>query len=569
MERKNIMEWKEKEQSCHLKMFMDNGYDLLTATVLCNAGIQNLDEAWDFLYGDELISPSKIRNIEEAASLIWTHIFQKNRICIFGDFDTDGVTSSAIMFLALKRMSADVAVRLPDRIGEGYGISKKAVEEQIELGTRLFITVDNGVRANEEIDLIKERGCDVVVLDHHEPGEILPNADVIIDLHIAGETYPFKELTGSGVSWKVAHYMLEQIHEHNFAMSLIDLAAIGTIGDVAPLIGENRVIVKRAINMMRSCRYERYGVSAIMGDLSTVTAENIAYKLSPCLNASGRLNAHGAELPLILLLENNPQIALELANKLMNENERRKTIQTDCYKSIKALAEKQIEKGNKILVLCHHEAQSGIAGLLAGNLKEEYNKPAIVFCPKEDINGNIVWTGSARSTEDFHILNAIIVCGNYLIRYGGHAMAAGLTIEASEEKLKQFEKAINNYAEGIGYAVSEPIGRWDIELSSENITNDLYDKIDALEPFGAGVPKPVIKTDVKLCDDVSHKIMGNGKEHIKLFSDRFSMIGFSLAEKYINAGLPQKITIFGNLSSNYFKGERNNEIMVLDFEVKN
>lgn len=563
------MEWKEREKSDSYNLFIENGYNPLTAITLSNAGIKGLDDAWDFLYGDELISPSKIKNIDDAAQIIWKHIFQKNRICVFGDYDTDGVTSSAIMFLTLKRLGADVAVRLPDRIGEGYGINSKAVEEQIELGAKLFITVDNGVRANAEVDLIKRQGCDVVVIDHHEPGEILPNADVIIDLHIAGETYPFKELTGSGVSWKVAHYMLEQVHEHDFAMSLIDLAAIGTIGDVAPLIGENRVIVKRAIKMMRSCRYERYGVAALMGDLSTVTAENIAYKLSPCLNASGRLNSHGAELPLILLLENNPQIALELANKLVSENERRKTLQADCYKTIKALAEEQIDKGNRILVICHPDAQSGIAGLLAGNLKEEYNRPAIVFCPKEDINGNTVWTGSARSTEDFHILNAIIVCGDYLIRYGGHAMAAGLTIEAESLKLLQFEDAINCYAESIGFEVSEPIGKWDIEIDSEKISNNIYEEIEALEPFGAAVPKPIIKTRVKLCDDVSHKIIGNNKEHIKLFSDSFSMIGFNLADKYISAQLPQKLTVYGNLSSNYFKGERYNEIMITDFETEN
>ena len=159
------MEWKEREKSDTYNLFIENGYNPLTAITLSNAGIKGLDDAWDFLYGDELISPRKIKNIDDAAQIIWKHIFQKDRICIFGDYDTDGVTSSAIMFLTLKRLGADVAVRLPDRIGEGYGINSKAVEEQIELGAKLFITVDNGVRANAEVDLIKRQDCDVVVID--------------------------------------------------------------------------------------------------------------------------------------------------------------------------------------------------------------------------------------------------------------------------------------------------------------------------------------------------------------------------------------------------------------------
>ena len=560
------MIWKQRERSESFRLFKENGYGDLTAVTLSNAGVDNLKDAWDFLHGDELHSPSKIRNIEKATQLIWKHIEEKNRICVFGDFDADGITSSAIMFLALKKLGASVAVRLPDRIGEGYGINIVAIKEQLELGTKLFITVDNGVRAVEEIKYIKECGCDVVVLDHHEPGEVLPEPDALIDLHIPGETYPFVELTGSGLSWKVAHYMLEQVHEHEFAMSLVDLAAIGTVGDVAPLIGENRVMVKRAIKRMRSCRYNRPGVVALLKDISSVTAETIAFQLAPCLNASGRLNERGAELPLILLLETDPQVARMLAEKLSGENERRKGIQAECYKSAREAAGAQISKGNKVIVLCQKEAQSGIAGLLAGNLKEEFNRPSIVFCPKKDLEGNTVWTGSARSIEGFHILDAITACEEHLITYGGHALAAGLTIEASEEKLLEFEKAINEYAQILDEEALVPKSWWDVELSSDELCEDLYAEMDALEPFGAFVPKPIVRLAVDLDERNSHKILGNGKEHIKLFAPQFSLIGFSLADKYIKAQLPQHITAYGCLSRNYFRGEAHNEIMMQDFE---
>ena len=220
------MLWKQRERSEYYDLFRENGYGKLTAIALCNAGVTNLNDAWDFLHGDELISPSKIRNIDKATDIIWNHIIEHHKICVFGDYDADGITASAIMFLALKKLGANVVVRLPDRIEEGYGISRKAIEEQLELGVELFITVDNGIKAVEETAYIREQGCEIVILDHHEPGEVLPDANALIDLHIPGETYPFIELTGSGLAWKVAHYMLEMIDEHDFALSLVDLARL-------------------------------------------------------------------------------------------------------------------------------------------------------------------------------------------------------------------------------------------------------------------------------------------------------------------------------------------------------
>lgn len=198
---------------------------------------------------------------------------------------------------------------------------------------------------------MKAQGCDIVILDHHEPGEILPEPDAMIDLHIEGETYPFVELTGSGLAWKVAHYMLEQSGEHEFAMSLVDLAAIRTIGDVAPLHGENRSIVKRALRLMRQPLYKRYGIKALMRDMSHITAEDIAFRLAPCLNAPGRLNEHGASLSLILLIEDDARIAYDLAAKVHAQNESRKELQNLCYEAVRAEAEERIAHNDKVLVI--------------------------------------------------------------------------------------------------------------------------------------------------------------------------------------------------------------------------
>ena len=437
------MEWKQSRLPEEYELFRSNGYSAYESVALCKAGIKTLEGAEEHLFGDDVLDPREIRNITPATDIIWRHIYKGSKICIFGDYDADGITASSVMFLALKRLGADVCVRLPDRIEEGYGISLKAIKEQIELGVELFITVDNGVRAIKETKYIRECGKQIVILDHHEPGDLLPEADALIDLHIQGETYPYVELTGSALAWKVAHFMLEQMGEHEYALSLVDLAAFGTIGDVAPLNGENRVIVKRALRRIKQPDYDRHGVKSILIDVQSAIAEDIAFRLAPCLNAPGRLNSHGAALPLIMLLETNEQTSYRLASQIVSENERRKQLQADCYEAVKGAAEEQIAAGDKVLVIKAQDAPNGIVGLLAGNLKEDYGRPAIVFGPKADAEGVLHWVGSARSIDAFHMLNAIESCKDLLERYGGHRLAAGLTIASDDDLFVEFRRRMN------------------------------------------------------------------------------------------------------------------------------
>ena len=559
------MEWKKADEPASYHLFRENGYSPLVASALAKAGFTDLEQVKKHLCCEEFEDPGKIRNIGEATDVVWKHVYAGNRICVYGDYDADGITASAVMFLALRRLGANVTVRLPDRIEEGYGISKKAIDEQAELGAKLFITVDNGIRAIAETKYVKELGLDIVILDHHEPGDEIPEADAVIDLHIPGETFPDTELTGSGLAWKVAHYMLEQMGEHDYAMSLVDIAAIGTVGDVAPLLGENRTIVKRAIRMMRSPGYNRPGVSALMKGTEHITAEDIAFRLAPCLNAPGRLITGGASLPLILLIEDDPRTATELAARVHAENEHRKELQRDCYQAIREEALERITAGDKVLVILAEDAPSGIAGLLAGNLKEEFCRPSIVFCPKKNIEGETVWTGSARSVDAFHILNAIDACKDTLLAYGGHKLAAGLTIKADKDMLGRFRKAVNEQA---GYLTEEmltPTALWDVELTSEELTDELYAEMDSLEPFGAGSPRPVVKIPVTVNGENGHTFMGSESQHLKLFCENCVMVGFSLAEKYIENCLPTEITAYGNLSLNYYRGSCTKQVSLLDF----
>lgn len=554
--------WKKADIPTSAQRLQQEGYSRLTALVIANAGVENKEQAEEFLHSETVHNPAKIRNIEKVSEIIWDHIYRKEKICVFGDYDCDGVTGAAILYLMLKRLGADVMARLPDRIYEGYGISMEAIREEIALGTKLFITVDNGIKAIAEIEEIRRQGCKSIVLDHHQPGEVLPDADALVDLWIEGETYPFHELTGSGLAWKVACYMLTLVDDYDYAMELVDLAAFGTIADVAPLIGENRSIVKRALRQMRSCWYKREGVKALYdGPLDRITAEDIAFKIAPCINASGRLDVRGADLPLLLLLEDRPGIAEFLAERLTDCNNRRKSIQKEWCNRMEETALKMIEQGDKVLVLLADGAPSGVVGLVAGNLKEKYNRPTIVFAPKQDSSGKTVWTGSGRSIKGFHLLNALKTCEDFFLAYGGHELAAGMSIPENEEVLSQLRTRLNQVAEYLSETDLMPMTYWDTEITEAELTNSLYEELKSLEPFGEGVKKPVFKMRMHLLPK-RHMLMGADKSHLKLFCENYSAVGFSLADKYIHSELPEVIDALGYPCENYFNGKVKQEFMV-------
>lgn len=558
--------WKKSEIPEGYEKLRVEGYPELSALVMSKAGIDSKEKAEAFLHSETVHDPAKIRNIEKVAEIIWDHVYKGKKICIFGDYDADGVTGAAILYLMLKRLGADVIARLPDRIYEGYGISMGAIQEEIAIGTKLFITIDNGIKANAEIEEIRRQGCMSIVLDHHQPGDVLPDADALIDLWVDGETYPFRELTGSGLAWKVACYMLTQVDDYDYGMSLVDLAAIGTIADVAPLIGENRSIVKRALRQMRSCWYTREGIKALYdGPLDRITAEDIAFKIAPCINASGRLEVRGADIPLLLLFEDKPEIAKYLAEKVVYFNDQRKQIQRQWCERMENHAVHMIDRGDKVLVLHAEDAPSGVVGLIAGNLKEKFNRPTIVFSTKQDSTGRTVWTGSGRSIEGFHLLNALKTCDDLFLNYGGHELAAGMTLPASNLALYQLRVRLNEAADHLTEEDLTPVVYWDVEITEAEFTNDLYEELKTLEPFGEGVRKPVFKMRMHT-EPKRHMVMGADKTHLKLFYEGYSAVGFSLAAKYIQAELPGVIDGLGYPSENYFNGKIKREFMLIDFE---
>lgn len=558
------MNYKQHKLSSEFKL-LEQKFGATIATCMDGAGIKTLSDANDYLYNTQLIDPSLIPDISSVEKIILESVKLGNKICIFGDYDADGITSSAILHISLSKLGADVFVRLPDRL-EGYGISKTAIDECIERGAKLIITVDNGIRAINEIAYAKSKGISVIVLDHHIPGDSIPNADCIVDLHWVSGNYGYTHLTGSGLAFKVSLYL----HRHSDfnAMTLVDLAAIGTIADVEELLGENRVITKLAISQLRDPSYSRLGIRYLFNkDLSHITAEDIAFQIGPCINACGRLDPHGAELPLMLLLTDNSDEASSLADRVRTRNEDRKKIQEACYINIHEEAISLVSKGHSILVIHSDEAATGIVGLLAGKLKEEFNRPAIVFGTKENGDGSIIYTGSARSISDYNILKGITECSDLLLRFGGHELAAGMSI--LPENFEAFRNMINSLSP-LSESQLEKKGYYNIVLSETQIGDaNIFSDLEKCEPFGAGNPKPIVKVDITTIPTSNglYSTLGKNKQHLKLHTEAFDVIGFNMVSDYIDAGCPRKITAYGSLSTNYYGDKEYKQLMIESFDA--
>lgn len=568
------MKW-EKRQIPHEQydLFINAGYNNIVSTVLCNAGINSLDAAKEFLSAGTLYDTNLLPDIDKVSEIVYHHIYAETPICIFGDYDADGVTSSAILYMALKQLKANVSVRLPDRINEGYGISIKAIKEQMEKGIKLFITVDNGIRAIEEVKYAREHGAQVIVLDHHQPGDEIPETDALIDLHIPNDSYPEVHLTGAGLAWKVAYHLLNMQGYADYAMSLIDLAAIGTIADVETLQGENRAIVKRALNYMHSKEYNRLGVKFLYkDDIAHITAEDIAFRVAPCINAAGRLLENGANKPFALLICNEMKPCVEMAKELIEINSQRKTIQALHYEKILDEAKECVKNGDKFLAIYAEGAPSGVVGLIAGNLREEFNRPAIVFSAKKSISGETVWTGSARSIPEINIIDVLTQTQNNIhcfLGYGGHAQAAGMTIPADKESFLKMRKELNRIT---GTIVSDevlmPHPCYDLEITEDELNDKLIKKLDALEPFGVGCPKPIFKMPAQLISKNSKLYERVGEKHLKLFTKRVSILGFDMLKRYEDDKTPREITCYGSPSVNFYGGKMSIQFLINDYEFE-
>ena len=469
----------------------------LLAGILTARGITDPAEALTLLAGEEDLSdPFLLTDMQKACERIWQAIDNGETIVVFGDYDVDGVTATALLYQHLKGMGATVKCMLPSREGDGYGLSRNAIQSIHDKGYQLIVTVDNGISAVEEAEFAAELGIDLIITDHHLPPETLPKAVAVVDPRRLDDTSPFKGLCGAGVAFKLCA-ALDGCPPEEMLDYCGDLAAVGTVADVMPLTGENRTLVKSGLRQLQNT--DRPGFGALLEEVGLagkpITAENISYAIAPRINAAGRMDSAVTALQLVLC--EDPDRAEELAHKLNEINVKRQETELEIFKAAQVLLEQQPERlEDRVMLLWGRDWHPGVIGIVASRLVERTGRPVIVVTVDE--HGEC--KGSGRSVPGFNLHACIGSCADLLIRYGGHAMAAGLSVR--EENLPELRRRLNEWAARECPVLHTAPLECDLPIHLDRVTVDSVRRIDTLAPFGAENPTPVFLLQSAVVDGV-------------------------------------------------------------------
>lgn len=479
--------WQIKPPNPKLQAILSDALDIhpIIAQMLINRHITHIEEAKAFFDADlnSLNDPFLLKDMPLAVERIKQAQRKKERVLVFGDYDVDGVTSSALMNRVLRQMGIEVIHHIPHRVHDGYGLNHRVGELAQDEGVRLLITVDCGIGAAAEVDALNKIGIDVIIIDHHEPSEgKLPRAVAIINPKQRGCSYPFKELASVGLVAK-----LTQALEGHLSDDVLDLVAIGTIADVVPLRGENRIFVKAGLPKVMTTQNK--GLQALLevakiNKVRKISPFHVGFILGPRINAAGRMNtAHDS---LDLLLSEDSDEAYNLARILDKHNAHRQKMQQDIVEEALAIVEQEINfKDEKVIVLSKEGWHRGVLGIVASRITDRYYRPAVVISVKDGLG-----TASARSIDGFHLHRALTDCSGCLENFGGHEGAAGLTIK--EENIDPFRKLINEVAhKTLETQQLIPTIAIDSEIPLSSLTMDLVDTLEQMEPFGEGNPSAV------------------------------------------------------------------------------
>ncbi len=446
-------------------------------------GLRDPEKIRVALGGGGLSDPFLMKDMDRAVERIRRAVDNFEKIAVYGDYDADGVTSTAMLFTYLEAVGADVTYYIPQREGEGYGMNRKAVETLHSRGVKLIVTVDNGISSVEEVALAGTLGMDVVVTDHHRPQARLPEAAAVVDAYRADDQSPFKDFSGAGVALKLL-IALEDGDAAGILEEYADLAALGTIGDVVPVVGENRTIVKAGLRRM--FQGDRPGINALLDRCfsgRTPTASSLAFTVIPRLNATGRMGA--PDRAVRLLCCEDEEEAGPLAEEICADNEERRRVEAE----IAGEAMEKIEKDpallySRVLVVTGRGWHHGVIGIVAARITERFGKPCFVV--SEDGESA---KGSGRSVEGFSLFDAVCSCSDLLERFGGHPMAAGVTLRV--ENVELFRERLNRYAAEVCPEMPAPVLRLDCRLNPASLTAEMPRDLRRLEPFGSGNPQPL------------------------------------------------------------------------------
>lgn len=482
----NIKKWEvaplDKERAAQLAERYSLPFFL--AMLLEIRGVDQEEEIRDLLSGGQLSDPFLMKDMDKAVERIRRAIDDFEKIAVYGDYDADGVTATSILFTYLEAVGADVIYYIPQREGEGYGMNLHAVETLHQEGVTLIITVDNGIASVNEVERAAQLGIDVVVTDHHRPQERIPNAYAVVDAYQSDDHGPYKDLSGAGVALKLV-MALEDGDADAVLEEYADLAALGTVADVVPVLGENRTIVKAGLSILT--RGGRAGVDALMeqsgmGGKAT-TATSLAFTVIPRINATGRMGA--PERAVRLLTCETQEEAEPLSAEICEDNNHRREVEAQIAKE----AMEKIEQDpallySRVIVVDGKDWHHGVIGIVASRITERFGKPCMVI----STDGQMA-KGSGRSVEGFSLFEAICACGDLMERYGGHPMAAGITLPA--ENVPLFRERINQYAAQVCREMPAPILRVDCRLNPSALTPEMPQSLQPMEPYGSGNPQPL------------------------------------------------------------------------------
>ena len=499
--------------SCPLELrrvLEEAGFTALAALALYARGLDTPEKAAAFLAADrgQLQDPMEIQDMDRAAGRVAQALERGERIAVYGDYDVDGITSTCLLTDFLRREGGEVLPYIPDRLEEGYGLNREALDTLCQEGVRLVVTVDCGITAVEEADYARELGMDLVITDHHECKAQLPRAMAVVDPHRSDCPYPFKCLAGVGVALKLVLALGGPDRQRELLERYADLAAIGTVADVMNLTGENRTIVRLGLEVLRHTA--RPGLKALLRQAGMeerpLTSVAIGYTLAPRLNASGRMGR--ANLAAELLLTADPARGEELAVELCQLNRERQAIEAEIYDQCIPLVQALPQNRRYALVLAGEQWHQGVVGIVASRLADRYSCPTFMIC-LQDGKGK----GSCRSFAGFNLFAALEHCTDLLESFGGHALAAGFTI--LEENIPAFAQAMNDYVCACTGG-KEMVAALDIDAEVEDLdllTLEEVEGLDLLEPCGAGNPKPVFSLSGCMVTALSE--VGGGR-HLKL-----------------------------------------------------
>ena len=564
--------WKIKEQDNNLteSISKDCGISKLTARLLINRGVNSVESAKHFIESsngtlneESVIDPFLMKDMDIAVDRIKKAIANGEKIVVYGDYDVDGITSVTALYSYLQKAGLNAEYYIPERISEGYGMNVTALDKIKNSGINLVITVDCGVMANTEVDFAKSIGLDILITDHHECPEVLPNAVCVVNPKRTDCAYPFKELAGVGVVYKLITALEMSIKNkpllkaaEDISESYSTLAALGTIADVMPLIGENRLITSSGINAHE--KFGNVGIKALteasVTEPKMFNSKMISYTIAPRINAAGRMGDTRTAVELLLCKDVGK--AKKLSNELCEINTLRRETENAIYND--AVSMLPLHENDSVIVLGGEKWHHGVIGIVSSRLADLTHKPCILI----SLDGEI-GKGSGRSVKGFNLFDALSANSEQLVRFGGHALAAGLTIE--KDKIKAFSEKINSYAENSEKQIPEHIKEAECCINLKEAGLDTIKEISLLEPFGAGNPSPVFMAS---CLQISSIYPISNNRHLKLVltegKNKISALYFGMNTDKFEFELFEKTDVLCSLDLSDYKGIRSCQLIIDD-----